>query len=143
MLIGHCHPVRAVQQEGIRPVLEAAEAAAWDPEGLLPQMGSTTGGHFERRAAERAARLVAADAETAEAAGQQSILGNEDATRAAHSLRPQSAPQQYFTPTSAIPESSLRCADFAGIYIQTHWHPCSRMQHLEMRAILYAFRGIS
>jgi hypothetical protein len=134
MLIGHCHPVRAAQQEGIRPVVEAAEAAAWDPEGLLPQMGSTTGGHFERRAAERAARLVAADAET----GQQSILGNEDATRAAPSLRPQSAPQQYFTPTSAIPESSLRCAGFAGIYIPTHWHPCPRMQHLEMRAFLYA-----
>ncbi len=97
--------MRAAPREGAAPAVEGAETAVWDPEGLLPPIGSTTGGHFERRAAQRAARLAAAEAE----ASQLGILGNADATREAI-FQPNLAPQEGFTPTSAISDSSLRYA---------------------------------
>ena len=86
-------------------MLEAAVATAWDPEGLLPPLKTTTGGHFERRAAERAARLAAADAQTA----QQGILGNADATAAAPRLQATITPERGFTPVSSVLDSTLRC----------------------------------
>ncbi|CAL8468053.1 g7592 [Coccomyxa elongata] len=101
---GRCHLARAAQEAEKGPVLETAVAAAWDPEGLLPPLQSTTGGHFERRAAERAARLAAADAQTA----QLGILGNADATAAAPQLQPTIMPEQGFTPVSSVTDSALR-----------------------------------